>query len=225
MTENKLIVLAGLIGLLAAMFVGLGEFLLHYSTLGYGSEHPYGFMLAISAERFTYGHFIAVLAAPFYLIGFWHIYKMLQPAGRILPAAITMIAIYGFIMGIVWIGSRAMIGSIIHLETQSVDPSSLGLLIHDYQLYSESLLQIIRITTFIFSAGFVYLVFRGKTNYPKWMWLVNPFFLLLLVFLIYFTMPRVGQYLAPIAMNAAYTVFFLFSLKASITHCHQHCEV
>ncbi|MCC5015060.1 MULTISPECIES: DUF6796 family protein [Legionella] len=202
------IVLTGLIGLVAAVLVGTGEFLLHFTNQGYDSKIPYHFMLDISRNRLTVGHFIAVLAAPLYLVGFWHLYKMLEPAGGNLPLITTMVIGYGFIMGIIWIGSRAMIGSIIQSK---IGPSDLAALIQSYQLYDESLLQIIRFTTLLGSAGFIYLVLNGNTAYPNWMWVFNPIFLLVSVFLIYLIIPAVGKYIMPIAMNVTYTIFFALS--------------
>ncbi|WP_133138874.1 DUF6796 family protein [Legionella genomosp. 1] len=200
------IILAGFIGLAAAVLVGTGEFLLHYTSSGYDSKIPYQFFHDISRKRLLWGHFIAVLAAPFYLVGFWHLYQMLLPAGGKLPAAVALTAAYGFIMGIVWIGSRAIIAAIIQSKT-----SANAELIASYQLYEETLLQIIRVTTLAMSAGFVYLVLTGSTYYPSWMWALNPFFILLAVFLIYFISPAIGKYIMPIAMNVTYTLFFALS--------------
>jgi hypothetical protein len=207
MTNDK-IVLSGLVGLVAALLVGTGEFLLHYTSEGYGSDIPYQFMMHISTQRLSFGHFIAVLSAPLYLIGFWHMYKMLEPAGGKLPAAIAILGGYGFIMGIVWIGSRSMIASIVQLNS---DAANVNLLINSYQFYDETLLQIIRLTTLLLSLGFFYLVLKGKTNYPVWMSFLNPFFLLLAVFSIYLLLPIVGKFIMPIAMNVAYAVFFSIS--------------
>lgn len=203
--ENPLL-LSGLIGLLAALLVGGGEFLLHYSSDGYNNRLPYHFMKSLSRRRLIVGHFLAVLAAPLYLVGYWHIYKMLAPAGGVLPTLTVLVGGYGFIIGAVWIGSRALIASII--QTPKAIPS----LIADYQLYSESLLQIIRITTVVMSLGFIYLVWQGTTFYPPWMAIFNPLFLLILAFLSYAWAPSVGKYVIPIAMNVAYAIFFMLSL-------------
>ena len=65
--NKNIIMLTGLLGLLAAILTGTGEFLLHYDPLARFSEGPYDFMLAASDERQTIGHFIGVLGAPLYL--------------------------------------------------------------------------------------------------------------------------------------------------------------
>jgi hypothetical protein len=65
---------AGGLGLLAAILVGAGEFLLHFDALGRFAEGgAYEFMHGINAERTTIGHFLGVLSAPLYIVGFWHL--------------------------------------------------------------------------------------------------------------------------------------------------------
>lgn len=210
--NNKFIIIAGWIGLLASILVGIGESLLHGQVAYHDPRFPYTFMLNISEERLAAGHFLTVFAAPFWLIGYWHVYKMLSPQNnRTISLFICLIACYGFIIGTVWIGSRAMIASIVQWEALNSNASA-EILISKYQYFMETLLHVIRATTLIFSLGFVYLVLTGKTLYPKWMALLNPFLLLLLVFISYFTIPTIGKFIMPIAMNVAQGIFFAFSL-------------
>ena len=62
MTNNDrlFLVVTGMIGLIAAILVGAGEFLLHFDPLARFSETSYEFMLAASDERQTIGHFLGV---------------------------------------------------------------------------------------------------------------------------------------------------------------------
>lgn len=77
--SKSIIVTSGLVGLLAAVTTGAGEFILHYDALArFGPENQ--FFLGISDERLTLGHFIGVIGAPLYLVGAWHIREMLKPA-------------------------------------------------------------------------------------------------------------------------------------------------
>jgi len=208
MTQHR-ILLAGMIGLLASILVGIGEGLLHYTPEGYTGLNPYDFMLPFSEKRLAYGHFISVFASPLYLVGYWHVYKMLTPKGGRLATFITLVAGYGFVIGSVWIGSRAMIANIAQLEVYtSAQGVSIDLLIKQYQFYMESLLQVIRVSTLVFSVGFVYLVWKGKTFYPTWMIFFNPAIILSFVFLTYFFIPGFGKFIIPIAMNVAHFIFF-----------------
>jgi len=203
---------AGVIGLLAAILVGAGEFLLHFDALGRFAEGgTYEFMLGISAERTTIGHFIGVLSAPFYIIGFWHIMKMLEPANPLASRIAFAIMSYGIIVGAVWIGSRAAISSVVN-STSMVDPM---FFISLYELRYENLLQVTRLAVLFFSVIFIWLVLSGRSHYPRWMALFNPILLILASFAIWMIAPVVGVYLMPIALNVAFALLFLFSIYHS----------
>ena len=203
---------AGVIGLLAAILVGAGEFLLHFDALGRFAEGgTYEFMLGISARRTTIGHFIGVLSAPFYIIGFWHIMKMLDPANPLVSRIAFAIMSYGIIVGAVWIGSRAAISSVVN-STSMVDPM---FFISLYELRYENLLQVTRLAVLFFSVIFIWLVLSGRSHYPRWMALFNPILLILASFAIWMIAPVVGVYLMPIALNVAFALLFLFSIYHS----------
>ena len=197
---------AGVIGLLAAILVGAGEFLLHFDALGRFAEGgTYEFMLGISARRTTIGHFIGVLSAPFYIIGFWHIMKMLEPANPLVSRIAFAIMSYGIIVGAVWIGSRAAISSVVN-STSIVDPM---FFISLYELRYENLLQVTRLAVLFFSVIFIWLVLSGRSHYPRWMALFNPILLILASFAIWMIAPVVGVYMMPIALNDEFSFLFL----------------
>ena len=80
MLTNSKIVVTGVVGLTGALLTGAGEFILHYDPLARFAENQ--FFLGISDQRSTLGHFLAVLGAPLYLVGCWHLHLMLRPANR-----------------------------------------------------------------------------------------------------------------------------------------------
>jgi len=203
---------AGVLGLMAAILVGAGEFLLHFDALGrFADGGAYEFMRGISAKRTTIGHFLGVLSAPFYIIGFWHLMKMLEPANALASRIAFTIMSYGIIVGVVWIGSRAGISTIVN-STSIGDPTSF---ISLYELRYENLLQVTRLSVLFFSAIFIWLVLTGRSHYPRWMALLNPVFLILASFAIWVLAPAVGVYLMPIALNVAFALLFLFSIYFS----------
>jgi len=199
--------LTGFIGLLAAVLVGTGEFLLHFDPQARFTG-GYEFMADISDTRLTTGHFFAMAGIPFYFIGCWHIYQMLRMGNEKFAFIGFLIAAYGFIMGAVWMGSRASIASLQHYPDLIANTNLIGL----YETRYETLLQVIRITTLVLSGIYVYLVVKGGTRYPKWMAVLNPFLLILLSFLVYVVAPSIGKYNMPIALNVAFTIFFASSL-------------
>ena len=202
-------VLTGVVGVVAAILVGIGEFLLHFDSLARFSTDSYAFMLAASDERQTAGHFIGVLAAPLYVVGCWHIYLMLKPANQTLAFIGFLVSAYGFMIGADWIGSRASIGALVHFQESGGNIESLVPL---YQLRYENLLTVIRVSTVVISLIFIYLALTGRSHYQKWHAIFNPIVLLVMNFVIYAISPSIGKYLMPIALNVAFGIFFLMSV-------------
>lgn len=207
--DRLFLVVTGIIGLIAAILVGAGEFLLHFDPLARFSETSYEFMLAASDERQTIGHFLGVLGGPLYVVGCWHIYLMLKPANQVLAFVAFVLGAYGFMIGADWISSRASIGAIVHLQQNGVAVESL---IQLYQERYESLLMVIRITTFVLSLIFIGLTLTGRSHYQKWHAIFNPILLLVGSFIVYMVSPDTGKYLMPIALNVAFGIFFLLSI-------------
>lgn len=205
--QNKLII-TGLLGLLAAFLVGIGEYLLHYDALARFSEGGFGFMQGIGEQRTTLGHFFGVFGATLYPIGCYHIYLMLRPANEKAAFATFFIGAFGFIVGVVWIGSRASISALMQLP---ITPEITGL-VELYEVRYETLLTVIRFTTLILSALFIWLSLTGRSNYPRWMAIFNPILLIIASFIIYVIAPGLGKHLMPIALNVAFFIFFSLSL-------------
>ncbi len=198
--------LTGIIGLVGAILCGVGEFLLHFDPLARFSG--YDFMADISDARLTAGHFFAVIGVTLYFVGMWHIAQMLKPAGERLSNILFLVGSFGFLYGAMWMSSRASIGSLVHYPELIVDTK----LVELYQLRSETLLQVIRMTTLVMSVIYVYMVLTGKSRYPKWMAATSPIVLLILNFVIYLIAPSIGKFVMPIALNVGFSLFFLSSL-------------
>ncbi|MGI9350950.1 MAG: DUF6796 family protein [Rhizobiaceae bacterium] len=211
LNQKSMIMWTGICGLLAAITVGLGEFLLHYDPLArYGQS--FDFFLDQSESHSTIGHFFGVLGAPLYVLGAVHIYMMLRPASNKLAAIAALIMAYGCIIGAVWIGSRSTASMIINLSPESVQDMQLAL----YEFRYETLLTVVRIAVLVLSVIFVWLILTGRTNYPRAMAILNPIFLILVSFGIFFSVPAVGKFLMPIALNVAFLIIFAVSTWIAI---------
>ena len=115
-------------------------------------------------------------------------------------------------VGGVWVGSRAFIGSLQHLldtpETGEIWIQVFG----RYQFFLENLVQALRVLVLLISISFVMAVARGGTIYPRWYAACAPIVPLALIFASYFAIPEIGKYLVPAAMNVAHIVVFSLSL-------------
>jgi len=211
MPDKNQIFITGVLGLLASIIVGIGEFFLHYSPNIVGNAENYQFFQFVSKENLITGHFIAVFAIPFYFLGYFHIYKMLEKGNKKLASIVFGLGILAFTIGGFWITSRAFLGTIIHLQ-KNIDTEIYQKIINNYSLISESLVQGLRVIILLLSVFFVIAILKGGTYYKKWMAIFNPIVLLLSVFAVYFISPEIGKYLAPIAMNVVHFILFSLSL-------------
>lgn len=212
--NRTILLLTGLVGVLAAVLVGTGEYLMHFDARGrFGGDHGgYDFMKGIASERSSLGHFFAVLGAPLYLIGYWHLMKMLEPANKVVARFGFFLMSYGIMIGAVWIGSRTSISSLINVE-QAGDIAGL---IKQYEFRYENLLTVTRISVLGFSVIFMWLCLTGRSHYPRWMAMFNPILLLLSCFLIWMVSPGIGIYIMPIALNVSFGIVFMVSIYFSL---------
>ncbi|SFJ17632.1 DUF6796 family protein [Olleya namhaensis] len=210
MSEKKLIYITGILGLIASITVGLGEFLLHYSNQIVGNSAHYNFFKFVPRENLIYGHFLAVLGTPLYFVGYYHIYKMLKGKENKWAFIVFTLGVLAFTVGGFWITSRAFLGTIVHLQ-DDINSTVYRQILGNYTLLSESLVQILRVIILLLSAFFIIAIYKSPTYYNKWMAITNPIVILILVFAVYFIIPSIGKYIAPIAMNV--THFILFSLS------------
>jgi hypothetical protein len=212
---------AGLVGILASVLVGTAEFSLHFTpSLNYGGPQ-YEFFLGTSRERLMFGHFLAIFAGPLYFVGYWHLFQRLKPASEKARLTFLGLGIYSFAVGTVWIGSRVYLAILVQAREAAVNEAAkeqITVLLEQASFYNETILTALRIGVLALSAIFVWLIATGRTSYPRWFAVLNPIFLVLVSFLIYFLAPQVGGYLMPIAMNVAHFVIF------SVSTCLMACE-
>lgn len=205
--------LCGWAGLLASLLVGIGEFSIQFTPNG-GIEDmtTYLFFNDISAARLSFGHFIAVLTAPLYVLGYYFLSKQLEPAGRTLSKAFFLIGAYAFMIGAVWIGQRYFIAATVHEIAAGEDISTL---LTSFSEHNEPFVNVLRVAMILVSGLWIKLILTGRTPFPKWMAVFNPIVLLAIMTGLYFSQTTIGLYIFPVAMNAAH--FIIFALALTLT--------
>lgn len=209
-TNSKFITLAGLAGCLGAILVGIGEFSMQFTPNG-GIEDvkDYLYFNNVSAERLSFGHFIAVLSAPLYMLGYWHLSKKLEPAGPKQSKAFFLIGAYAFAVGTAWIGQRFFLGTTVHEIAAGQD---LKPLLTTFSEHNEPFVNVLRIAMLLVSILWIKLILTGKTAFPKWMAIFSPIALLATMATLYFTGTKIGLYVFPVAMNAAHFIVFALAM-------------
>lgn len=211
--NQRQLLLFGYLGLTGSILVGIGEFLVHYNPISYtDNEIPYGYMLHVSKENMTLGHFLMVGFVPLYFAGYWHIYHALKKGSPLLASAVLLLGIYAFTIGGIWVGSRAQMGYMIHEQIASGQAHLFESLVDSYTYHLENLVNVLRVLILLISGCFVAAILKGNTMYPKWMICFNPILLLGIVFGLFLILPGIGKYLVPSAMNVAHFVLFSFSI-------------
>ena len=209
----KQLYLFGILGLMGAIGVGVGEFLLHYSPNGIGYDsNSFLFFNQISLNRLTLGHFVAVSFVPFYIAGYYHLFLVFKPQNPKLAMAIFALGVIAFMMGGMWISSRAQLGYLVHKIAEFPEDQALQDLIAVYKTHAEILVKSLRIWMAAISILFVIPILKGQTIYPKWMAIFNPLLILVSILVIYNIVPSVGYIIGPIAMNVVHFIVFGLSL-------------
>ena len=209
-TESKFITLAGIAGCIGAILVGVGEFSLQYTPNG-GIEDvkDYLYFNDVSAGRLTFGHFIAVLSAPLYMLGYWHLSKKLEPAGPKQAKAFFLIGAYAFAVGTAWIGQRFFLAATVHEIAAGQDIKTLLTLFSEH---NEPFVNVLRVAMLVVSVLWIKLILSGKTAFPKWMAIFSPIALLATMATLYFTGTKIGLYVFPVAMNATHFIVFALAM-------------
>ncbi len=212
--QKSLLVYSGLVGLLGALLVGGGEFLLQFSPDGGYADPEYRWMASIPVSRLTLGHFLAILSAPLYLVGYWHLGQMLKPGGVRAARLVTLMGGYGFMVGAVWIGQRAFLG----VTARAIaDGSAAPDLLHTMAGLNEPLVNVLRIVMVVVSLIWIVQIARGHTHYPRFMVLFSPAALLAAIFALFFWQPQIGNFTMPTAMNTAHAVLFALSTLVALS--------
>ena len=199
---REILILTGLIGFVGAIFVGTGEFLLHFDRQNRYIDGPQ-YMANISQSRANAGHFFSSLSVPLYIGGALHLFLMVQGASLLWAAVMAAVLVYTYIVAAIWIGSRATLHAIVSGGGEAED-SMLAL----YEKRYESLLNVARAGVLIISVILAWLIIQGPTPYPWWMAVANPAVLIAASFAVWWAVPAVGKFLMPIALNVAFAIFY-----------------
>lgn len=203
--EKNSLLITGFAGLLGALGVGIGEWLMQFTQAGKMDETTYNYFLDVKVANLSFGHFLCVLTGPLYFLGYVHLGRAIDRSKGWLGKAMTDLGIYSFGVGIAWIGGRVYLGLARKaVETGGASPE----LFKALTAHNEPFIGVLRISILVISILWVYGILKGKSYYPKWMALLSPIFLLVSIFVLYFTLPSVGKYVLPAAMNVAHFIVF-----------------
>lgn len=200
-----------IIGLLASIVVGIGEYLLHFSPTGPRGEIE--MLLDIPLEKASIGHFFVVLGAPLYFAGYYGIKRIFSTTSTLLSNLIFIAGVLSFSIGGVWVSSRYFAAVVLQ---KSIGTEDYAYYLSIYEDHYQILVWLLRIFIGSISLLYVLLILKNSIGYPKWLAVFNPLILLLLVFSTLFWFKPLGIHIAPIAMNVVHFIFFAIILKFTL---------
>jgi ABC-type Fe3+-siderophore transport system permease subunit len=200
--------LAAKIAIAAALLGAIADVLLLYSPNGGYEVGDYAFLKDISTNRIVVGHYLGIFFIPLEMLGLFHIYRCLSPAGGWQPWAVVIGALFVGYPGVAYHGMVAFIHTLVNQGTTD------AALIEHLRLLSEPVGGALAVGGLAVAGLFAYIVLKKNTFYPKWMAWCNPGTFYILFALSYLVIPPVGNVLLPAAFNLSFLLFFSCSLLA-----------
>lgn len=198
------------LGLVGAIIVGIGEYMLHFNPIKIAGEIEMLYDVPLGRARI--GHFFAIFGVPLYFAGYYGLLKLFKSSHELYAKCLFIAGILSFTVGGFWITSRYL-GAVIlqkSLNSQSFE--------YLYQQYDESyqvLVWGLRLLVLLLSIFYVLNILKNKIGIPKWLAIFNPIVLLVLIFTTAIWAQPISLHLVPIAMNATHVIFFILLLKYS----------
>jgi len=192
-----------IIGLIASIIVGIGEYLLHYLPAGPGGE--ISMLEDVPLQRASKGHFLVVFGAPLYFAGYYALKNIFKATSPLFARLLFIAGVLSFAVGGVWVSSRYFGAEVLQRSAGTVDHA---FYLNSYEEHYQILVWALRVLVAAVSLFYVILILKNKQGFPKWMAIFNPIVLLAIVISSLFWFKPLGNHMAPIAMNVTHFIFF-----------------
>lgn len=199
LTNKQLLI----IGLVASVVVGIGEYFLHYLPAGPGGE--ISMLESVPLPRASKGHFLVVFGAPLYFAGYYGLKNIFFKTSPLLSRLLFIAGVLSFSIGGVWVSSRYFAAVVLQ---RSLNTSDHAYYLQSYQDHYQILVWVLRILVAAVSILYVTLILKNKQGFPKWLAIFNPLIILVMVISSLVWFKALGNHLAPIAMNVTHFIFF-----------------
>lgn len=217
-SSSGLILATGVVGALGAFLMAVGDVILLGRPISgpafFATEMGRGNMVYLPQWRLALGSTLGVVVVPLQIVGFWQVLEALKPAGRWRSWPVFLIMAHMLIVGGAVHSTFMFVGTGLKAHHSLVEASGTGLpeMLAYFFSYQTVLYLIAGVELIVASSWFVVAVLSGKTAYPRWMAVLNPFILVALTTLLGMAMPApVGGYLAPTQFNSGILLFFVIS--------------
>jgi len=203
MVNHKSTQILLLIGLLASVITGIGEYMLHFLPVGPGGE--VSMLNDVPLARASKGHFISIIGAPLYIAGYYGLKKLFETTSNNIAYLLFAFGTLAFFIGGIWISSRYFGAEVLQ---RSQGTNNYEFFLASYESHYQVLVWALRVFVLAISVTYITLILKNKIGLPKWLAISNPILLLLFIFSTLVWFKPLGIHIAPIAMNVAHFIFF-----------------
>ena len=202
---KKEVLIAGLIGIIAAFIGTIADHLLLYNPAGGYLSQDYSWMISLPLDRVTIGHNLGVFVIPIDAVGVWVVYRGLEKSSKKMGLAALAL---GFYLGGIGAAVHGTMGPLTKAMASGADAETITF----YKNLFEPVAGVFVLGFFALSILFTVVVLTRETRFPKLTALFNPFSIYSVVFLLYLTIPVIGNVLMPMAFNLSLGLFYVACL-------------
>lgn len=165
-------------------------------------------MAGVSFERLLWGNTLGLVTLSLELCGLWLLHQVLRRSDERLSWIVLVTLGFSIIAGIAFHVASAFLGTGYQIQ-QQLSNEVTRQMVRQFETYRETLFRFAQISLGLGAALFALHVIVRQTPFPKWMAIVNPLSLLLLVRFAASLIPSpIGGYIAPGYFNIAMLLFF-----------------
>jgi len=210
----------GILATFSAFVLIIADYLLEFNK-----EHGVDFSKIVENNwiyipdwRFSFSIYLFSFLIPFYILGFYLLYKLLSKTNKLLAVVIFSLFSYGVIIGSPSIHTTMALNGLIYKFgiMNNISSNLMSKLIVDKITKAIFPIFVIHylLTWFVTpSILFVYII-RGKSDFKRWMAFLNPLIFLIIGLIGISLVPNLFKYLAPGSINKGnFALFLLVTIK------------
>lgn len=190
-------------GMVAAIIVGIGEYLLHFLPEGPGGE--IAMLSDVPLARASVGHFLVIFGTPLYFIGYLGVKKFFAPTSKKRATIVMALGIFSFFIAGVWASSRYFAAAVFQ---RSMGTPDYDFYLQSYADHYQLLFPVLRLVVGILSLFYIWMIVRTKQGLPKWLAIFNPILIFSLALSTLAWAKPLGVHLAPVAIHVTHFIFF-----------------
>ena len=205
--------LAGIAGLSGALLFFAGDMLFygHFGPGGNFHEGMLGTVRHASQARLYAGGLVGPVAACLCILGFWHVYRNVNPPrrffARLMLVSFAVLMVFGSAVHALWTAKGLAIQNCF-----GSDDVGCRALLSSVNSYWSLAYNLGAFPGYLAAVLLIFLVLLGKTRYPKWTVFANPAFLIFISPLAERISAPFGAILVGGSANLAIAFFFLISI-------------